>query len=72
MPAAALLVVVEPEPELEVVPEPEVAEVVGELMLKVPFVLDEVKPVPTAEAPVPAGAGTTARVVLAGTVAGIP
>ncbi len=54
MPAPALLVVVEPEPEL-VVLKPEVAEVVGELMVKVPLVLDEIKPVPVAEAPVPVG-----------------
>ena len=67
MPAAALLVVVEPEPEL-VVLEPEVDEEVGELMVKVPLVL-ELEPVPTGVTAVPAGGGTTTRVVLAGSVA---
>ena len=67
MPAAALLVV-EEEPEL-VVLEPEVAEDVGELTVKVPLWLAEAEPVPTGEAPVPAGGGLTTRVVLAGWVA---
>lgn len=67
MPAAALLVVVEPEPEL-VVLEPEVDEEVGELMVKVPLVLDEPEPVPTGVTPVPTGVGATTRVVLAGWV----
>lgn len=67
MPAAALLVVVE-EPEL-VVLEPEEAEDVGELTVKVPLVLAEAEPVPTRETPVPAGGGLTTTVVLAGSVA---
>ena len=67
MPAAALLVVVE-EPEL-VVLEPEVADDVRELMVKVPLVLAEAEPVPTGVTPVPAGGGLTTRVVLAGSVA---
>lgn len=52
MPAAALLVVVEPEPEL-VVLDPKVAEAVGELTVKVPLVLDEIEPVPVGLTPVP-------------------
>ena len=52
MPAAALLVVVEPEPEL-VVLDPKVAEAVGELTVKVPLVLDEIEPVPVGLMPVP-------------------
>lgn len=67
-PAAALLVVVEPEPEV-VALEPEVDEVVGELMVKVPLVLYVLAAEPTAVTPVPTGEGATTRVVLAGSVA---
>ena len=67
MPAAALLEVVELEPEL-VALEPEVNEEVGELTVKVPLVL-WCEPVPTGVMPVPTGEGATTRVVLAGSVA---